>query len=84
MSFVLWLLLGALSGWIASMVMGSNSSQGLLGDIVLGIIGAFLGGFIFNLLGTNGVTGFNFWSLVVSVIGAVIALMIGRAITRSV
>jgi uncharacterized membrane protein YeaQ/YmgE (transglycosylase-associated protein family) len=84
MSFILWLLLGALSGWVASMVMGTNNSQGLLGDIVLGIIGAFLGGFIFNLLGNQGVTGFNLWSVFVSVIGAIVALMIGRALTRQV
>ena len=84
MNILLWLLLGALSGWIASLVMGSNKSQGLMGDIILGVIGAFLGGFLFNLTGTEGVTGFNLWSVFVAVIGAIIALMIGRAISRSV
>jgi uncharacterized membrane protein YeaQ/YmgE (transglycosylase-associated protein family) len=84
MSIIAWLILGAVAGWVASVIMGTNGSQGLLGDIVLGVIGAFLGGFLFNLLGANGVDGFNFWSLFVAVIGAIVALLIGRAIQRTV
>jgi uncharacterized membrane protein YeaQ/YmgE (transglycosylase-associated protein family) len=84
MSIIAWLILGAVAGWIASVIMGTNGSQGLLGDIVLGVIGAFLGGFLFNLLGAGGVDGFNFWSLFVAVIGAIVALLIGRAIQRTV
>ncbi len=83
MGVILWLVLGALSGWIASLVMGTNRSQGLLGDVILGIVGAFLGGFLFNLTGNAGVTGFNIWSVFVAVIGAVVALMIGRALNRT-
>ncbi len=84
MNIVAWLILGAIAGWIASVIMGSNGSQGLLGDIILGIIGAFLGGFLFNLTGAPGATGLNLWSLFVAVIGAIVALMIGRAVSRTV
>lgn len=84
MNIIVWLVLGALAGWIASLIMGNNRSQGLIGDIILGIIGAFLGGFLFNLTGNAGVTGFNIWSVFVAVIGAVVALMIGRALSRTV
>lgn len=84
MNIIAWLILGAVAGWIASVIMGTNGSQGLLGDIILGIIGAFLGGFLFNLTGVSGATGLNLWSLFVAVIGAIVALMIGRAISRTV
>ncbi len=49
MNFIAWIVLGALAGWLASVIMKTNQSQGLLGDILLGIIGAFAGGFIMNL-----------------------------------
>ena len=84
MNIILWLVLGAVAGWVASLIMGTNRSQGLIGDIILGIIGAFLGGFLFSLTGAEGVNGFNLWSVFVAVIGAIIALMIGRALGRSV
>jgi len=75
--------MGAVAGWGASKVMGSGRSQGLLMDIVIGIVGAFVGGFLFNLIGFAGVTGFNIWSLFVAFIGAIVLLGIGRAISRS-
>lgn len=83
MTFLSWLVLGGLSGWMASMIMGTNARQGMLGDIVLGIIGAFLGGFLFNIVGLGGASGFNIWSLFVSVVGALGVMMAGRALTRS-
>jgi uncharacterized membrane protein YeaQ/YmgE (transglycosylase-associated protein family) len=79
MNILLWIILGALAGWIASMVMGTRDQQGTLVDIVVGIIGAFLGGFIFQAVGGVGVTGFNLWSLFVAVIGAIVLLAIVRA-----
>lgn len=82
MNLILWIILGGLAGWLASLIMGTNRQQGCLMDIVVGIVGAFLGGFIFNLLGGRGVTGFNLWSLVVAVIGAVVLLAIVRALRR--
>lgn len=80
MGIIGWIILGGLAGWVASMIAGTNASQGLLGNIVVGIIGGIVGGFVFGLLGGEGVTGFNVWSFVVAVVGAVIALMIWKAI----
>lgn len=74
MGFIGWIVLGGLAGWVASMIIGNNKSQGLLGNIIVGIVGAFIGGFVFNLLGGTGVTGFNWWSFVVALVGAVILL----------
>jgi uncharacterized membrane protein YeaQ/YmgE (transglycosylase-associated protein family) len=74
MGIIAWILLGGVAGWIASIVMKTDASQGIFLNIVVGIVGAFLGGLAFNLLGGDGVTGFNFYSLLVSVIGAVILL----------
>lgn len=78
MSIIGWIILGGLAGWVASMIMGNNAEQGVLGNIIVGIIGGLLGGFIFGMFGGSGVTGFNLWSFVVAVIGAVIALWIMR------
>ena len=61
MGILLWIVLGALSGWVASMIMKSN--QGIIGDILLGIVGAVIGGFVMNLFGQSGVTGFNVYSI---------------------
>jgi uncharacterized membrane protein YeaQ/YmgE (transglycosylase-associated protein family) len=80
--FLLFILMGAAAGWIASLVMGTNTSQGTLTDVILGIIGAVLGGFVMNMFGQEGVTGFNLYSLVVATIGAVVLLFIGRMFTR--
>lgn len=76
MGIVLWIIFGALAGWIASMIM--KSSSGALMDIVLGIVGAVVGGFIMNMLGQSGVTGFNVYSFLVAVVGAVIVIYLGR------
>ena len=76
-----WIILGGLAGWVASKIVGTDASQGIIGNIVAGIIGAVVGGFIFNLLGGAGVTGFNIWSFVVALVGAIIVLVIWKAIT---
>jgi uncharacterized membrane protein YeaQ/YmgE (transglycosylase-associated protein family) len=78
----LWIIFGALAGWIASLIMGTNRRQGCLMDIVVGVVGAFLGGLVFSLFGGQGVTGFNIYSLLVAVLGAVILLWIVGAIRR--
>lgn len=83
MNIILWIIMGALAGWIASLIMKTNREQGLLTDIIVGIVGAFLGGFIFDLLGTGPqVTGFNLTSLLVAILGAVVLLAIVKAIRR--
>ena len=76
-----WIVLGAIAGWLASMIV-NRGGEGLFLDIVLGIVGALVGGWIFGALGTAGVTGFNLWSLVVSVIGSVVVLYLYHAFTR--
>lgn len=81
MGWLAWIIIGAVAGWLASMVMRTNREQGLLMDIIVGIIGAFLGGLLFNLFGASGVTGFNIWSLLVAFIGAVVLLAIVRLVT---
>jgi uncharacterized membrane protein YeaQ/YmgE (transglycosylase-associated protein family) len=81
MSLISWIVLGALAGWIASLIAGTNRQQGCLLDIIVGIAGAFIGGFIFDFLDAGPtVTGFNLPSLFVAVIGAVVLLFIVKAI----
>lgn len=78
MVIILWIIFGALAGWIASIVMKTNSQQGTVMDIILGVVGAIVGGFLMGLVGQSGVTGFNLYSLIVAVIGAVVVIYIGR------
>ena len=80
MSWLAWIIVGAVSGWLASLVMKTNGQQGLLLDIVVGILGAFVGGFLFTEFGSIGITGFNIWSVFVSFIGAVVLLAAIRLI----
>ena len=75
-----YVILGGLAGWVASMFAGNNKTQGLIGNIVVGIIGAFLGGYLFRFFGYAGVTGFNLYSFIVALVGAVVTLFIKRAI----
>jgi uncharacterized membrane protein YeaQ/YmgE (transglycosylase-associated protein family) len=82
MNFLVWIIFGALVGWIASLVMKTNARQGTLMDIILGIAGAFLGGFIMSALGQPGITGFDLYSIVVAVIGASILIFAGRRFKR--
>ncbi len=74
MSIIGWVVLGLLAGFIASKIV-NKSGAGVFLDIVLGIVGAVVGGFLFNLLGDVGVTGFNIWSLFVAIVGAVALLL---------
>lgn len=80
MGILAWIIFGGLAGWIASMIAGTNAEQGLLGNIIVGIVGALVGGFIFELLGGEGVTGFNLWSMLVAVAGAALLLFIFKAV----
>jgi len=83
MSFIVWIVLGLIAGWLASVIMKTNASQGAIMDIVLGVVGAIIGGFVFNLLGMSGVNGFNVYSLAVATIGAVILIAVGRMLSSS-
>jgi len=82
MGIILWIIFGALVGWIASAIMGSR--EGLIVDIIVGIVGAVLGGWIMSLLGKGGVSGFNLYSFIVAIIGAVVLIAIVRALRHTV
>ncbi len=73
---IVWILFGALAGWLASIIMRTNGQQGGLANIVIGILGALLGGFISRSLGGPAVTGFNITSVVVATLGAVVLLFV--------
>jgi uncharacterized membrane protein YeaQ/YmgE (transglycosylase-associated protein family) len=80
MGIILWIVFGALVGWVASLIVGSSS--GLLIDIVLGIVGAIFGGWIMSLISKTGVTGFNLYSFLVALFGAVLLILIVKAIRK--
>lgn len=83
MSFLAWIILGLISGFIASKIV-NRSGEGVFLDIVLGIIGAIVGGLLFGLFGVRGVSGLNLHSLIVAVIGAIIVLVAYHALRRRV
>ena len=80
MSILAWLVLGLIAGFIASKIV-NKSGEGLLLDIVLGIVGAIVGGWLFTAFGAAPVTGLNIYSMVVAVVGAIVVLIIYHAIT---
>lgn len=83
LGIVSWLVFGALAGWVASLLAGTDDQQGCLTNIVVGIVGAFLGGFVFNLLtGDTVVIGWSLGSFAVAVIGALLLLFLLRLIRR--
>lgn len=82
MGIISWIIIGALAGWIASKITGYDAQMGGVANIVVGIIGAFLGGLIMNLLGEKGATDFSIWSLLVSIGGAVVLLLIVKAFKK--
>lgn len=80
MELLVWIAFGALAGWIASMLTSTNGQQGGFGNIVVGLIGAVIGGFVMRAVGGSGVTGFNLPSLLVAIGGAVILLFVFNAV----
>lgn len=78
MTILVWIFFGLIAGLLASFLVGREG--GLLTDIILGILGAVLGGWLFNKFGMPGVTGFNLWSLLVAVVGATVFLLVFRLI----
>lgn len=82
MGIILWILFGALVGWIASLIMKTDAEQGALLNIVVGIVGAVIGGWIMSSLGESGTTGFNLYSFIVALIGAVVLIAIVKAVRR--
>ena len=78
MGIILWIVFGAIVGWIASMLMDTN--EGLILDIILGIVGSVLGGWLMSFFGQGGVTGFNLYSFLVAIFGAVVLIAIVKAL----
>ncbi len=81
MSFLAWLVVGLIAGFLASKVI-NKTGEGLVMDIILGVVGAFVGGFIFNFFGASGATGINLYSIFVAFIGAVVVLLIYHMVVR--
>jgi uncharacterized membrane protein YeaQ/YmgE (transglycosylase-associated protein family) len=83
MGIIAWIFLGGIAGWIASKIMGTDASMGVVANIVVGIVGALIGGFLFSLIGAADITGFNLWSLFVAVVGSVVLLGVVKAMGGS-
>jgi len=73
MGIIAWIVLGLIAGFIASKIV-NHTGSGILMDIVLGVVGALVGGFLFSMFGAVGVTGFNIYSMLVAIVGAVVVL----------
>ncbi len=78
MTFLEWVIVGALAGWVASLVMGTDARQGWFMNIVLGVVGAFVGGLAMNMFGASGVSGFNLYSLIVAMAGSAVVIWLGK------
>jgi uncharacterized membrane protein YeaQ/YmgE (transglycosylase-associated protein family) len=74
MNIIAWIIFGAIAGWLASKIMSTDDEQGAIANIVIGILGAVIGGFIMQAVGSSGVTGFNIRSFLVAILGAVVLL----------
>jgi len=79
MSILAWIVLGGIAGWIGSLLV-NKSGEGLFRDILLGVVGAVIGGWVFGAMGSTGVTGLNLWSLFVAVVGSVVFLVVYHAV----
>lgn len=79
MSIIVWIILGGLAGWIANMIMKTEGS--LVKNVVTGIVGALVGGFVMSFFGAEGFTGFNLWSFLVAFIGSVILIAVVNILT---
>jgi uncharacterized membrane protein YeaQ/YmgE (transglycosylase-associated protein family) len=82
MSFLAWIVLGLIAGFIGSKIVNKRG-EGLVLDIILGVVGAIVGGWLFSLFGASGVSGLNLYSLAVAVIGAIVVLVVYHAIRRA-
>jgi len=83
MSYLAWIILGLVAGFIGSKIV-NKKGEGLILDIILGIVGAVVGGWLFSIFGASGVSGFNLYSLGVAVVGAIVVLVVYHALRRAV
>lgn len=82
MGIILWIVFGGLVGWVASLIMKTDAQQGIVLNVVVGIIGAVVGGLLMGLVGENGVGSFNLYSFLVALLGAVVFIWIVKALRR--
>ena len=82
MGIILWIVFGALVGWIASMIMKTNARQGVFLNIIVGVIGAVIGGWLMGIVGESGVGGFNLYSFLVALLGACVLIAVVKAVRR--
>ncbi len=82
MGIILWIIFGGLVGWVASLIMKTEGEQGVVVDIIVGIVGAVIGGWIMIFFGQGNITGFNLYSFIVALLGAVILIAIVKPIRR--
>lgn len=83
MSILAWAILGGIAGWLASLIMKTDASQGILMNILVGVVGAFIGGFVFSLFGGAGISGFNLYSLGVALVGSIVLIWIYKVVATS-
>jgi uncharacterized membrane protein YeaQ/YmgE (transglycosylase-associated protein family) len=76
MGLILWIIFGALVGWIASLIMKTDSEQGAILNIVIGVVGAIIGGWLMTFFGQGGISGFNLYSFMVALVGAIVLISI--------
>jgi uncharacterized membrane protein YeaQ/YmgE (transglycosylase-associated protein family) len=82
MSFLAWIILGLVAGFVGSKIV-NKTGEGLFLDIILGIVGAIVGGWLFSMFGAHGVTGLNLYSFAVAIVGAIVVLVVFHAIRRA-
>lgn len=82
MEIIVWIVFGAVAGWIASLLAGATDVRSISTDVIIGVVGALIGGFTMNLLGQTSLHGLNIYSLIVAVVGAVLILMTYKSITH--
>jgi len=82
MGIILWIIFGGLVGWVASLIMKTDAQQGIVINVVVGIIGAIIGGWVMGLFGDGGVNGFTFYSFIVALLGAVLLIMMVKTVRR--
>lgn len=80
MGILIWIVFGGLVGWVASLLMHTDNQQGILLNVIVGIVGAVVGGWIMTFFGQSGVSGFNLYSFIVALIGAVVLIFVVKAL----
>jgi uncharacterized membrane protein YeaQ/YmgE (transglycosylase-associated protein family) len=83
MGILLWIIFGGIVGWVASLIMNTDSQQGIIMNIIVGVVGAMIGGWVMSSLGETAITGFNLYSFLVALLGSVILITIIGALRKS-